>query len=104
MRSITNKDGDLLSQFDKINEEVGVDDNATSDIIRSTSLNKTLINNQTEANRSKIHGHLPLEPILGFCKIFKKRTKNLGFISIFKTANLQDIFCTKIAEMVFKLM
>ena len=44
------KDGDLLSQFDNINEEKGVEDNATSDNIRSNSLNKMPINNHTEAN------------------------------------------------------
>ena len=92
MRSITSKDDDLLSQFDNFIEEIGVDDNATSDNIRSVSLNKPfIINNHSEANRGKIQGHLHLEHILGFCKRFKKITKNLGFDLTFKTANRQDI-------------
>ena len=36
MRVLTSKDGDLLSQFDDINEEVGADEDATSDNISST--------------------------------------------------------------------
>ena len=51
MRSLTSKEGDLLSQFDNFNEEIGADENAASNIIRSTSLYKMLINNRIEANR-----------------------------------------------------
>ena len=71
MRFVSSRDGDLLSQFDNINEELGADDNATSDIIRSGSLNKILITNHEEAvNRGKIKGQLSLEHIFGFCKTF----------------------------------
>ena len=42
MKSLTSKDGDLLSQFDNINE------GETEDNIRSTSLHKMLINNHIE--------------------------------------------------------
>ena len=50
-----------------------------------------LINNHIDANKSKIKGNLYLEDVSGFCKTFKKVTKNLGFHLMFKTANLQDI-------------
>ena len=97
MRLVSSRDGDLLSQFDNINEEIGVDDAATADNIRSTSLNKMLITNHEAANRGKMKGILPLEHIFGFCRSFKKVTKNLGFHITFKTANLQVIIYTSIA-------
>ena len=97
MRLVSSRDGDLLSQFDNINEEIGANEAATSDNIRSTSLNKMLITNHEAANRGKIKGQLPLKHIFGFCKTFKKVTKNLGFRITFKTANLQDIIYTTIA-------
>ena len=92
MRVVSSRDGDLLSQFDNFNEEIGANEAATSDNIRSTSLNKMLITNHEEnANGGKLKGQLPLEHIFGFCKTFKKVTKNLGFRITFKTANLQDV-------------
>ena len=92
MRVVSSKDGDLLSQFDNINDEEGADDAATAVNIQSTSLNKMLItNHENDPNRGKIKGQLPLEHIFGFCKTFKKVTKNLGFRITFKAANLQDI-------------
>ena len=98
MRLVSSRDGDFLSQFDIINEDVGANETATSDNIRSTSLNKMLITNHEEnSNRGKIKGQLPLEHMFGFCKTFKKVTKNLGFRITFKTANLQDIIYTTIA-------
>ena len=97
MRLVSSRDGDLLSQFDNINEEIDSDEAATSDNIRSISLNKMLITNHENANRGKLKGQLPLEHIFGFCKTFKKVTKNLGFRIKFKTANLQDIIYTTIA-------
>ena len=86
-----------MSQFDKINEikvlenAGNVDDNPTSKNIRDTSLHEVLIIDHAEANRGKIKGQLPLEHKFGFCKTFKKVTKNLGFHITFKTADLQDI-------------
>ena len=53
-----------------------------------------LIDNYTDANKGKIKGDLYLEDIFGFCKTFKKVTKNLGVHLLFKTANLQDILYT----------
>ena len=108
MRSLTSRDGDLLSQFDNINEKIvlnndGTQNNAdTTTIIQNTSLQEMLINNHNivgqEVNRGKIKGHLPLEHIFGFCKTFKKITKNLGFHITFKTANLQNIIYTTFAD------
>ena len=98
MRLVSSRDGDLLSQFDNINEEIGANAAATSDNLRSTSLNKMLISNHEEnANRGKLKGQLPLEYIFGFYKTIKKVTKNLGFHITFKTANLQNIIYTTIA-------
>ena len=50
-----------------------------------------------EVNKGKIKAQMPLEHIFGFCKSFKKVTKNLGFEITFKTANLQNIIYTSIA-------
>ena len=49
--------------------------------------------------KGKIKGYLYLD-IFGFCKTFKKVTKNLGFIITFKTANLQDIIYTSMADVI----
>jgi len=107
MRALTSKAGDLLSQFDKINEEIVLnndgtrDDAGTSDIIRNTCLQKMLIDNHNvdgqDVNIGKIKAQLSLEHIFGFCKTFKKVTKNLGFHLTFKTADLQDLIYTTIA-------
>ena len=68
MRLVSSRDGDLLSQFDNVNENIGADDDATADNIRSTSLHKMLItNHENNPNRGKIKGQLPLEHIFGFC-------------------------------------
>ena len=93
MRVLTSKDGDLLSQFDNINE------GNTNDDFDSSSLKKMLFDNcENIADRGKIKAQLPLEHIFGFCKSFKKITKNLGFEMKFKTANLQNIIYTSIAD------
>ena len=94
MRAISNKDGDLVSQFDNINENDIPVLNRLADLptqIQSTPHQKMLINNHIDANRGKIKGYLYLEDIFGFCKTFKKVTKNLGFHLRFKTNDLQDI-------------
>ena len=92
MRVLTSKDGDLLSQFDNLNEGNGDED------FNSTSLKKMLINNHDLANKGKIKRQLPLEHIFGFCRSFKKITKNQGFHIVFRTADLQDIIFTSIAN------
>ena len=98
IRVVSSRDGDLLSQFENINEEVGANEDSTEEKIQSNSLNKMLITNLEAANRGKIKRQLPLEHILGLCKTYKKVTKNLGFRITFKTANLQDIIYTTNAD------
>ena len=77
MRLLTSKDGDLSSCFDKTGESP-LDDNNV--------LKRILINNNTDANKGRYKGQLALENIFGFCKTFKKITKNLGFHITFKSA------------------
>ena len=93
MRSLTSRDGDLLSHFDKFN------DGDTNASINNTSLKQMLIDNYTEpVNRGKVKGQLLLEDIFGFCKTFKKTTKNLGFHITLKTNDLQNIIYTTLAN------
>ena len=57
MRAISNKDGDLLSQFDNINENDIPILERLADLpvqIRDTAHQKMLINNHTDANKGKI--------------------------------------------------
>ena len=98
MRVVSSRDCDLLSEFDNINAELGVNEAATTVNIQSTSLNKMLITNHEEdANRGKSKGQLPLEILFAFFKAFKKVTNNFGFRITFKTTNPQDIIYTTIA-------
>ena len=101
MRAISNKDGDLVSQFDNINENDIPVLNRLADLptqIQSTPHQKMLINNHIDANRGRIKGSLYLEDIFGFCKTFKKVTKNLGFHLQFQTNDLQDIIYTSMTD------
>ena len=101
MRPISNEDGDLLSQFDNINENDIPVLNRITDLpiqIRDTPHQKMLINNHIDANRGKIKGCLCLEDIFGFCKTFKKVTKNMGFHLQFKTNDLQDNIYTSMTD------
>ena len=93
MRSLTSKDGDLLSHFDKFSDE------DTNPAINDTSLKQMLIDNHTmPVNRGKVKGQLPLEHMFGFCKTFKKITKNLGFHITLKTNDLQNIIFTTLGN------
>ena len=101
MKVISNKDDDLLSQFGNINENDIPLLERLADLptqIRDTPHQKMLIDNHLDANKSKIKGYLYLEDIFGFCKTFKKVTKNVGFHIMFKTANLQDIIYTSMVD------
>ena len=101
MRAISNKDGDLLSQFDNINENDIPVLERLADLppqIRDSPHQKMLINNHTDANKGKIKGYLYLEDIFGFCKTFKKVTKNVGFHLTFKTNDLQNIIYSSMAD------
>ena len=89
MRAISNRYGDLVSQFDNTNEnDIPILERLANlpAQIRDTNHYKMLINNHTNpANRGEIKGYLYLEDIFGFCKTFKKVTKTLGFHLTFKT-------------------
>ena len=101
MEVISNKDDDLLSQFGNINENDIPVLERLADLppqIRSTPHQTMLIDNHLDANNGQIKGYLYLEDIFGFCKTFKKVTKNLGFTITFKTANLQDFMYTSMAD------
>ena len=87
MRLVTQKDGDLSTYFDVVDE--------SENGINNSSLKQILINNHTEANRGLIRGHLPLEYIFGFARSFKKVTKGLGFELDLRTSNRKrDILYT----------
>ena len=75
MRVISNKNGDLKSQFDNINENdipilERLDDLPVQ--IRDTPHQIMLINNHTDANKGKIKGYLHLEDIFGFVKLSRR--------------------------------
>ena len=79
LKSISSKYGDLLSQFDNVNEDYipilsGRADSPPQ--IQSTPHQKRLMNIHTDANKGKIKGYLNVEDIFGFCRSFKKVTKN----------------------------
>ena len=98
---IPNKDGDLLSQFDNFNGNVLPVLERLADLppqIRSTSHQKMLINNHTDANKGKVKGYLNLEDIFRFRETFKKVTKSLGLHLMFKTNDLQDKIYTSMAN------
>ena len=100
-RAISNKDGDLLSQFDNNNEiDIPILEQLANlpPQIRSTPHQKMLIDNHTDANKGKIKGYLYLEDIFGFCRTFKKVTKTLGFHLTFKTNDLQNIIYSSMAD------
>ena len=62
-------------------------------------MKQILINNHAvEVNKGKVKRQLALKYIFGFCKTFKKITKNLGFHLIFEMNDLQDIIFTTIAD------
>ena len=101
MKVISFKDGDLLSQFDNINENDIPLLERTADLppqFRSTPHQKMLIDNHTDANKGKIEGSFYLEDIFGFCKIFRKVTKNLGFHLMLKTNDVRGIIYTSMAD------
>ena len=101
MRAISNKDGDLLSHFDNINENGIPVFKRLANLpvqIRYTAHQKMLINNHTDVNKVKMKGYLYLEDIFGFCKTFKKVIKKLGFHLTFKTNALQDIIYTSMTD------
>ena len=73
MRVISNKDGDLLSQFDNIKENDIPVLEKLADFppqVRSTPHHEMLMNNHTDANKGKIKGYLYLEDFFSdFAKV-----------------------------------
>ena len=55
-----------------------------------------MINNHTDANKLKGYSHS--ENKFGFCKTFRKVTKNLGFHLTFKTNELQNIMYSSMTD------
>ena len=91
MRLKAQKDGDLSTYFDIIDESEDGNNNSLS--------KQVLINNHTEANRGLIRGLLPLEYIFRFCRSFKKISKGLAFELDLRTSNRkQDILYTNLRD------
>ena len=90
MRLLTQKDGDLSSYFDKIDE--------TENGINNSTLKHLLIDSHTNDDiKGNMTTNLPLEHIFDFCKTFKKITKGLGFELQITTSNeKQNIIYTTI--------
>ena len=88
MRLLTQKDGDLSSFFDKIDESEAV--------ISNSSLKHMLINSHTNEDiRGKKRADLPFELVFGFAETFRKITKGLAFELQLKTsAEKQNIIYT----------
>ena len=101
MRAISKKGCDLLSQFDNINENDNPILERLADLppqIRSSLQQKMLIYDHTDANKGKTKGYLNLEDIFGFCRTFKKVTKDLGIHLTFKIIDLQNIIYSSMAD------
>ena len=101
MKMISKKDGDIISQFENINENDNPILSRITDSppqIRSTTHQKMLKDNHIDANKGKIKGYLYLEDIICFCKSFRKLNKKLGFHLMLKTNDLQDIIYTFMAD------
>ena len=65
----------------------------------NTSLKQSFVNSHVvAANKGKIKGHLPSGQIFGFCKTFKKITKELRFHISCKNAVPQDIVYTTLED------
>ena len=89
---LTQRDGDFITNFDLFDGSV--------DGINSSSLKQVLINNQTEANRGVIRGHLPLESNFEFRISFEKFAEDIGFELQLKKSNRKkhDILYTLLGD------
>ena len=84
LRSITKRDGDLSSNFDRIVE--------IENAINITPLKQTLFNDHTGGSRGLIRGYLPIEHNFGSCKSFKEITKEHGSELELRTPNRKQAF------------
>ena len=91
MRLVTKKDGDLSTYFDITDEsEDGIDRSSSKQI---------LINNHTADNRGIIRATQLLNIFCGFCKLFRRVTKGLGFELELRTSNKKrDILYTTLGD------
>ena len=71
MSLVTQRDGDLSTYFDIIDESEGE--------IENPSLKQILIKNHIDDNNAITRGHLLLDYFFGFFKPIKKLNKGLGF-------------------------
>ena len=97
MKVISNKDGDILSQFYNISENNIPIRSRVTDLppqFRSTPHQIMLKDNHIDDNRGKNKRYLYLEDIFSFCKSFRKVTKNLGLHLMLKTNDLPDFIYT----------
>ena len=72
MKDISNKDGDLLSQFNNNNENDIPILERTIDLppeVTDTPHQKMLLNSHTDANKGKMKGYFYLEDILDSAKV-----------------------------------
>ena len=87
MRLVTQKDGDLSTYFEIIDEN--------EDEINSSSLKKILTDNHAEVNRDLRGGHLPLEHISGFAQSFKKKQNDYDLNWLYENQIGNKIFYTQ---------
>ena len=66
--------------------------------IRSKPHQKLLIDNHTDPNKGKIKEYLYREVFFGFCRTFKKVTKNLGFHVTSQAIDLRDVIYTSMDD------
>ena len=81
LRLLTHKDGDLSTYFDNIDE-------TRTGIVNTSFKHLLFINHTNDDNKCKIKGHLTLEHIFGFCKMFKKISRS-WIRSTFKNINIR---------------
>ena len=67
-------------------------------------IKKGSIDYHIDANKGEIKGYLYLEEFFGFCKSFKKVTKNLVFHLMLETNDLQVFIYTSMADDLKKLL
>ena len=101
MKVISTNDDDLLSQFGNTNEiDIPILEKFANlpPQIRSTPHQKMLIDNHIDPNKGEFKRYLFLEDVFGFCKTFKKLTKNLGFHVTFKTNDWHEVIYTSMDD------
>ena len=80
MRFLKQKDGDLSSYFEKIDEY-------EASLTNSTLKHMLIDSHFNDDNKGKRKAILPLEHFFGFCKTFKIKTKGLSFELQLKLSN-----------------